>query len=346
MALSVSERLLCCLVLSVWSTSTSIQAVPRLAPYDVDRAKVSVSGVSSGACMATQYHVVYSREIMGAGIIAGAPFMCSGGLAATALGTCMTTPSMISVPALEAITTSGALFGNVDATYHMRNDRVFIFGGTRDSVVNPVASQKVAQYYHHYMTSSHIKAVLNINAEHGMPTLNYGGACAQLNSKTYLNNCNYSVAFQLLNHIYGGLQAPHSKTQANGQLLHFNQADFFHLALPSAYSMDSVGYIYVPSGCADKQHKCKLHVAFHGCKMGRVFVGEEYVRHAGYNEVGDLNNIIILYPQVISTLTNPQGCWDWFGYTGSLFATNKGFQLTAVRRMVSRVLGSSSSVLG
>ncbi|XP_071104021.1 poly(3-hydroxybutyrate) depolymerase-like [Haliotis cracherodii] len=344
MAWSLTGRLVHYLVLGV--CCTLLHAVPKLASYNVDTAKVSVSGISSGACMATQYHVVHSREVMGAGIIAGAPFMCSGGLVATAVGTCMKSPSLISVTALEAITSSGAWFGNVDATYHMKNDRVFIFDGTKDSVVNPVAGQKVAQYYGHYMPSSHIKTVFNINAEHGMPTLNYGGACDQLNSKTYLNNCNYSAAFQLLNHIYGGLQAPNSKTQANGQFLQFNQDEFFHLALPSAYSMDSVGYIYVPTGCANKQHKCRLHVAFHGCKMGRMFVGEAYVRHAGYNEVGDLNNIIILYPQVISTATNSQGCWDWFGYTGSLFATNKGFQMTAVRRMVSRVIGSSSSIVG
>ena len=32
---------------------------------------------------------------------------------------------------------SGALFGNVDATYHMRHDKVFIFSGAEDTVVHP-----------------------------------------------------------------------------------------------------------------------------------------------------------------------------------------------------------------
>ena len=50
-------------------------------------------------------------------------------------------------------------------------------------------------------------------------------------------------------------------------------------------------------------------------------MGEEFVRHGGYNEVGDLNNIIILYPQVDKRLmsANPEGCWDWWGYTGLTF---------------------------
>ena len=45
------------------------------------------------------------------------------------------------------------------------------------------------------------------------------------------------------------------------------------------------------------------------------------MRHAGYNEVADLNDIIILYPQAISSLYNLNGCWDWFGYTGLSYGT-------------------------
>ena len=51
----------------------------------------------------------------------------------------------------------------------------------------------------------------------------------------------------------------------------------------------------------------------------RSYINDTYVRHAGYNEVADLNDIIILYPQVTSSVTNPNGCWDWFGYTGVTF---------------------------
>lgn len=39
--------------------------------YNVDRAGISVSGVSSGAIMASQLHVIYSSKIMGVGIVAG-----------------------------------------------------------------------------------------------------------------------------------------------------------------------------------------------------------------------------------------------------------------------------------
>ena len=53
-------------------------------------------------------------------------------------------------------------------------------------------------------------------------------------------------------------------------------------------------------------------------------MGDKFVRHAGYNEVGGLNDIIILYPQVDSRLmsANPEGCWDWWGYTGLTFGNS------------------------
>ena len=39
----------------------------------------------------------------------------------------------------------------------------------------------------------------------------------------------------------------------------------------------------------------------------------------GYNEVGELNNIIILYPQAVSIIGNPNGCWDWWGYNNAFY---------------------------
>ena len=42
---------------------------------------------------------------------------------------------------------------------------------------------------------------------------------------------------------------------------------------------------------------------------------------AGYNEWADTNGIVVLYPQLDPTeiLDNPEGCWDWWGYTGLNF---------------------------
>ena len=66
------------------------------------------------------------------------PFACTSGFgAATAMTSCMKYPSTISVTVLEGITDSGAAVGNIDSTSNMRNDKVYIFDGKDDSVVNP-----------------------------------------------------------------------------------------------------------------------------------------------------------------------------------------------------------------
>ena len=43
--------------------------------YNIDKSQISVSGLSAGAAFATQFHVIYSSDIMGAGIIAGREYL-------------------------------------------------------------------------------------------------------------------------------------------------------------------------------------------------------------------------------------------------------------------------------
>ncbi len=56
---------------------------------------------------------------------------------------------------------------------------------------------------------------------------------------------------------------------------------------------------------------CKLHVVFHGCNQHADKLGDEFVKNAGYNQVADLNDLIILYPQTKLSLSNPNACFDW-----------------------------------
>src|SRR5687767_11315402 len=53
------------------SVAAKLRPIPRL-----DRAVVTVSGLSSGAFFAHQFHVAYSSLVEGAGLIAGGPYGC------------------------------------------------------------------------------------------------------------------------------------------------------------------------------------------------------------------------------------------------------------------------------
>jgi poly(3-hydroxybutyrate) depolymerase len=88
-----------------------------------------------------------------------------------------------------------------------------------------------------------------------------------------------------------------------------------------------------------------LHVAFHGCGQGVGFVGRAFASGAGYNRWAAANRIVVLYPQAAPSRVapfNPQGCWDWWGYTGPDYAARNGAQLAAVRRMVAALGGAGT----
>jgi hypothetical protein len=112
--------------------------------------------------------------------------------------------------------------------------------------------------------------------------------------------------------------------------------------------MDDEGFVYVPDACAAKE-PCRLHVALHGCKQSVGDIGDAFVRHAGYNEWADTNHIIVLYPQThvltLTTLgiTNPESCWDWWGYLDEdptvtpTYLLKSGKQIRTIKAMADRV---------
>ena len=72
----------------------------------------------------------------------------------------------------------------------------------------------------------------------------------------------------------------------------------------------------MPKSCA--KDRCRVHVAFHGCRQGVAQIGDRYYTSTGYNEIADTNAMIVLYPQVQASEPipyNPKGCWDFWGYS-------------------------------
>src|SRR3954471_23957544 len=55
----------------------SIPIKPLQAYHKLDPSSVTVSGISSGAFFAHQFHVAYSSLVKGAGIVAGGPYGCA-----------------------------------------------------------------------------------------------------------------------------------------------------------------------------------------------------------------------------------------------------------------------------
>ena len=320
-------------------------AADRLGGYGIDTSAISVSGISSGGYMAQQFQVVHSNEVMGAGIVAGGPYDCADNKPGwppvfTAMAVCSHTIGAMfpfmgppDVPTSIAATKSAAQAGTIDPTQGLKDDRVFLFSGVKDSLVPPSVMSALHQYYEKFIPADHIKYVHNIHAEHAMVTDGYGSKCDYLGSP-YINNCGYDTAGEILRFIYGDLKPPGDP--ATGKIIGFDQAEF----LPAQpISMAETGQIFVPADCQTGAG-CRLHVAFHGCLQDQQAIGDAYYANAGYNRWAATNKIIVLYPQTVASSTipyNPNACWDFWGYTDVNFNTNGGQQIVAIQKMIDRV---------
>src|SRR5215831_4565115 len=122
-------------------------AAPPLGSYNADIKESSISGISSGAFMAVQFGVAWSSIVKGVGVIAGGPFYCAQGTATdavlgnlgpelTATGPCMKGPPPDLEPLFEK-TDEWARRGDIDDPRNIVHQRIYIFAGYNDSIVNP-----------------------------------------------------------------------------------------------------------------------------------------------------------------------------------------------------------------
>jgi poly(3-hydroxybutyrate) depolymerase len=309
--------------------------------------QVSVSGLSSGAYMAVQFEVAFSRTVIGAGVVAGGPYYCSQGSVFTATTSCSCTsdlfecrvrPGGTRVPELIALTDWFAASQTIDPTSALAGHRIWMLSGSIDTVVPQAVMNDLNTYYRHYVDASRIFYRRSLIAEHAMPTDSYGNSCRSLRSP-YINNCNYDAAGELLTWIYGPLDARNTGV-LRGRFIAFDQSEF--IALPGWHGMADFGYLYIPQACGISAGAgCRLHVVFHGCQQNPDSIGADFVRHAGYNAWADNNRLLLLYPQTAATFTNPNACWDWFAHDDTRYAQKTGRQMAAVKRMVDRLTGAT-----
>jgi len=293
--------------------------------------QVSVSGLSSGGFAAVQYHVVYSSQLIGCGVIAGGPYWCANANIIIALTACTQFPEEIVVSELILATTFAESLGTIDGTSYLANQKVWLFSGSQDTIVRPGVMEKLESYYLNYVEKQNIATEFNISAEHSIVTNDYGHNCEYFGTP-FINNCDYDSAGNMLQHIYGPL-APPANFSMNNMLTLF-QSNF----IPNGYNTDTaalqdIAYFYLPSNkCA--KGGCSIHIVFHGCNQTLDDINTIFVQHAGFNGWAESNDIIVLYPQAKKTLLNPEGCWDWWGYTGLDYATNLAPQMITVNSMV------------
>jgi len=312
-------------------TAPALAQTPVLPKLKIDPAQTSVSGISSGGYMAAQLHVAYSSRFpLGMAGIASGPYDCAEANVMNAIGRCLGNAD-IPVDALVALTQKRAKEGLIDPVENLAKARVYVFNGSKDTVVKPTAGQALAKYYTAIAPTATIAQKTDVPAEHAFITDGPGAECAA-KAVPWLNNCGFDLAGAVLTHLYGKLEPRMDK--ATGTLHEIAQADD---KLPS---LDGKAWVYVPKTCAEGA-ACRLHVALHGCRHNVLTVNESFVRDAGYNRWADSNRLVVLYPQTGKAAVN--ACWDWWGYSSPDYATKKSPQMQAILGMMDRLSGPSGN---
>ncbi|CUE68744.1 Hypothetical protein, putative [Bodo saltans] len=298
----------------------------------------TVSGISAGACMAVQFQYAWSTIVKGAGIIASAPYQCSGGSLEGA-ELCLNAPELESASSLYTGLEINAAAGTIDPLSNVANQTIFLFSGVYDTVVPQTNMDNVYSMLE-MAHASRVTKFFNYSAEHAWITDKYGNSCSSLGSP-YINNCGLDFAHVFLKQAFHDMNQMWNDTMAPLLTNNFYTFDQTQFGASSSISMANTGYMYVPEQCKSATAKCHLHLNWHGCTQDANSLGMEYVLFTELNEWAESNNIVILYPQATANILqdNPNACFDWWGFVDSNYATKDGTQVDIFRQMITKFGG-------
>lgn len=247
----------------------------------------------------------------------------------------------------------------------------YFLHGTKDAVVLPIVAEAAVKEYSKlkFMTfygvrqwreaSVNIKLIDDASREFGhtfptrAPRLASNDDCNN-SVYPYIGHCGIDGAGLIFSKLYGQPVQPAAE-QPTEQVVSFDQTAIVAID-PSEADMAAKGYAYIPKACTDGQN-CGVMVALHGCNQAAESlnpypasspdkgpVGDRFATLTGFNRWADAYRVIMLYPQVhptpsgvISPISNYNGCWDWWGYTGKNYDLRSGKQPTFIVNMLKAI---------
>lgn len=276
--------------------------------------------------MAIQYQFAYPEDISAVGSLAGGVWNCSQGDWQRARKACMSHPEEVQIE--ESLKTAEEMqkkneLGNLSL---IRKHKVFLFQGLADSVLKPEQADHLENFLSKYSPLLTKKA--DLQAGHGFPTLKTNIPCEQ-NKIPWLINCQYDLSAEMLSWFFGPLKS--SVPAQTNSLLTFDQKEFSQVATKVA----GIGHAYIPKACLDES--CPALIMLHGCLMSPTILGEQFINGTELNDWAEGNNLIIVYPATTRSVGNPNGCWDWFSYTGKDFLSRKAPQIVFLNQIIQRL---------
>lgn len=215
-------------------------------------------------------HVAHSRVFKGAAIYAGGVYHCAQGNVGTALSNCGglsnatnggASYSSTLAPSEQYLDQQSAA-GTIDPSSNLAGQPVYLWSGTKDTVVNPLEMVDLNSEYTKYGA----KTVFDnaFPAEHGWESPDGELSCAT-KGLPFMIACAsggqvYDSVKTWLTLFFGHLN-PRATGSLTGTLAKFDQTEFGDVA---SESLDTTGLVYVPQACAAGA-PCGFVLAEHGC---------------------------------------------------------------------------------
>ena len=313
----------------------NVSVEPLAAYKKLEPSSVTVSGISSGAFFAHQFHVAYSSLVKGVGIVAGGPYACADQV--DSITPPLGNPFFVALVPRRVVASLAVCthFGRsdfkqagwqfpgkpdaddsqkaairshaekmIDDPGNLANSRVWLFHGDKDMGVPKSTMQELRNFYQKMgVPAGNIAVKDGPDAKHGMPIKALPSGESERHCKlpdpSFLVRCDYGAAELLLRHLYPDVSPASGSSSGSGRIVGFDQTEFFDETERST-SLHESGYLYVPAACENRSEsgtKCRLHVAFHGCEQDVGRIHDLFFRDAGYNDWADANDVIVLYPQ-------------------------------------------------
>ena len=315
------------------------EPLPRL---NVDLSQTTVSGLSSGAYMAGQFHVAFSAEVVGAGIVAGGPYGCAEGRLLTALRA-MHVDRPGRARSGRPVRSGGKGSGERRASSTRCRTSPTI-GSTcspapADHTVLPAVGAKIAPFY--ALAGLPVgrdprRGYRPRRATASPPRMDRWPAATT--APPFVNDCDLDQAREILDFVHGPLQPAAATTQAP---IAFDQS-----ALPRKVRSRAAWPRPAGSTCRRPAARRALpgphrlpRLPAERRERSATRSRSERATTAGPRPT----DVVVLYPQTHATWSNPNGCWDWWGYTGAVYATKAGVQMAAVHRMLLALAGQADA---
>jgi poly(3-hydroxybutyrate) depolymerase len=254
------------------------------------------------------------------------------------------TPPTIDLNVLLTKAEAKAASGDIDPTQNLSRQKIYLFHGYNDAVVDKSVTDATANFYRHFLGEAgrgNLYYQTALGAGHSLVVV-LEQLIKDLNGRNdntdpYIDQCGYDQAGILLQHIYGALNPP-NRGKLTGTMKSFDQSIYSDPDDTDSLSLGDTGYVFVPKDC-EEGGECRVHVALHGCKQDVGDIGRKFVDDAGYNSWADTNHLIVLYPQTKPSLLvpfNPEACWDWWSYIdhGDNYVSKSGAQIRTIKAML------------